>query len=240
MNTNFPRALPHDPIEEVFPDLFRVQGRFDMQPGVRITRNMIIVREGRELTLLNSVRLSPEGEEALATLGEVKHLVKLGAFHGMDDPYYVHRYRPTLWAFPRARHPEGLVTDATLEEGGALPFGGASLFVFRNARFPEGAILWERQGGVLLTCDAVQNLVDMRGSSLLARVVATLGGFKRAAGIGPPWRRAMQQPGGPPLVADFQRLLTLPFQHALTGHGPPLKDTAHRDLAATVEKVWGR
>lgn len=30
-------------------------------------------------------------------LGTVKHLVRLCGAHGMDDPYYMDKYKPTLW-----------------------------------------------------------------------------------------------------------------------------------------------
>ena len=105
MTTNFPEVLPHSAIEEVFPNLFMVRGSFQMAPLVTITRNMFILRNSDgELTLINSVRLSDVGEAALGKLGEVKHLIRIGAFHDRDDPYFVHRYKPTFWALPGTRH----------------------------------------------------------------------------------------------------------------------------------------
>ena len=37
-------ALPHDPIEEILPDVFMVRGTIQMNALMRITRNMAIVR----------------------------------------------------------------------------------------------------------------------------------------------------------------------------------------------------
>src|SRR5688572_6827527 len=88
---DFLPAMPHGPITEVFPDVFVVEGGFQFAPGVRITRNMTVVRQGDELTIINSVRLTPDGEAELEKLGRVKHVVRIGAFHGADDPYYVDR-----------------------------------------------------------------------------------------------------------------------------------------------------
>ena len=68
--STFPKALPHGPIREVFPGIFFVTGGFGFGPGLRITRNMTILRQGGDLVVVNSVRLSPEGE---AELGEVLH-----------------------------------------------------------------------------------------------------------------------------------------------------------------------
>ena len=98
--TEHPAALPHGPIEEVADGIFRVQGSTRMGPGMRITRNMAIVRTGDELTIVHSVRLSPEGESQLEKLGTVKNVVKIAHFHGLDDPYYLDRFGATYWALP--------------------------------------------------------------------------------------------------------------------------------------------
>ena len=46
---SFPPAQPHDPIEEVAPDLFMVRGCIPLNPLMKISRNMAIVREDRSL-----------------------------------------------------------------------------------------------------------------------------------------------------------------------------------------------
>ena len=56
---------------------------------MRITRNMAIVRHDGALTVINPMRLDAAGETALRALGEVRHVLRLGCFHGLDDPYYV-------------------------------------------------------------------------------------------------------------------------------------------------------
>jgi hypothetical protein len=81
----FPKPLPHGPITEVFPDVFVVRGTIRFMPLLAIARNMTIVRDGDELTVINSVRLSAAGEAELRRLGAIKRLVRLGNFHGMDD-----------------------------------------------------------------------------------------------------------------------------------------------------------
>ena len=65
----FAAALPHGPIAELFRNVFVVTGSFRIFPGLTIARNMTMVRHGDELTLVNSVRLSPHGEAELAKLG---------------------------------------------------------------------------------------------------------------------------------------------------------------------------
>ena len=59
----------HDAIEEIFPDVFTVHGSIRMAPGMRINRNMVVVRQNGELTIVNPVRLSAQEETALEALG---------------------------------------------------------------------------------------------------------------------------------------------------------------------------
>src|SRR5258708_5402170 len=151
--TNHRPAEPHGPIREVFPDVFMVMGEFRIAPGISITRNMTVVRQGKELVLVNSVRLSPEGEAELDKLGTVSHLVRIGAFHDADDPYYLHRYRPTFWALPKTKHGGGISTTHELGVKNS-PFGKADVFVFEKGSLPEAAILLETDGGVLVTTDS--------------------------------------------------------------------------------------
>lgn len=240
MSKDHPPALPHDALTEVFPDVFLVTGDFPMAPLLRIKRNMIVIRDRGELTLINSVRLTTDGEAALGALGTVRHLVKLGAFHDRDDPYYVERHRPAFWTWPRAKHRVPLTCDHELAEGAPLPVADATLLRFRNARYPEGAILLEREGGILITCDSVQNNVDFKGMSLMVKLTGGMMGFKGKAVIGPQWRKAMERPDGPPLKEDFDRLVALPFRHVLSAHGTPLRDTAPENLRASIARVWKR
>ena len=53
---------------------------------------MTIIRNGSELTLVNTVRLSEEGLNQLDRLGKVTHIVRIGAFHGRDDAFYRDHY----------------------------------------------------------------------------------------------------------------------------------------------------
>lgn len=233
---SFPAATPHGAIEEVFPEVFRVRGCIAGR-GMKFSRNMTIVRHGDALTVINSMRLSDEGEAALAELGRVEHLVKLGAFHGLDDPYYVDRYRPTLWALPGATHKGELATDREL--GDESPIEGATVFSFRTTAEPEAAIVIGAGGGTLLTCDAVTNLVDLDGSEGCEGIITAEHGFLRRASIGLFWRNRMRkESGGAPLVHDYQRLLELPWVNLLSAHGPPLLGTAKTDLIETLRYLY--
>lgn len=241
MADSFPAATPHGAIEEVFPEVFLVRGtmRYPQRKMV-LARNMTIVRSGTELTLLNSVRLDSAGEEALDALGKVMHLVKLGAFHGVDDPYYVDRYRPTLWAPPDATHKGELTTDRVLDEGGETPIPEAIVFRFTCAALPEVAVRLPVAGGTLLTCDSVTNLIDQVGCEGVEAQVTRENGFLRRASIGAMWRNTMTREHGPSLLLDYRRLLEqIPFVNLISAHGPPLCDTAATDLTATLQFIFG-
>lgn len=234
--SSFPPALPHGAIEEIYPDLFVVRGSFDIKPGVRITRNMVIARRDGALTLINSVRLSPEGEAALEALGEVKDLVRLGAFHGADDPYYRDRYDLTFWALSGQKL--DAPADKLLSEG-ETPLPEAALFITEHTRFPEAALILPTDGGLLLTCDLVVNIVETKGMSLMAKAVTKLMGFQRPCFVGKPFRQAMTKREGPSMLEDYRRLLKLEWRHALTAHGPIHKDTAQDALRASLLKIYG-
>ncbi len=239
MSEPFPAPTPHGALEEVFPDVFIVRGSYVYrQYEMTLTRTMTVVRQAGALTLLNSMRLDDAGEAALTALGTVEHVVKLGALHGLDDPYYVDRFGATLWAPPDATHKRGLTTARQLDES-TCPIEGGTVFLFRTTRLPEAAIRIDAGGGTLLTCDAVTNLVDLEGSSGMEAVLTRENGFARPASIGAQWRNTMTKEHGPSLLLDYQRLLELPFQNLISGHGPPLLATARADLRDTVRTVFG-
>ncbi len=238
MADSFAPQEPHGPIVELIPDAFYVTGAVRMAPLVRITRNMVVVRHGDELTVVSPVRLSDEGMADLDKLGRVTHVIKIGT-HGMDDAWYLDRYESAqYWALEGAKLPAGLTADVAMKDGTTLPIPDTRLFVFADTRQPEAAILLERDGGLLVTCDSVQHWVDTEGCSLLAKPMTRAMGFMKPAQIGPPWRKMMTPKGGT-LRPDFERLADLKFDRLIGGHGAPLKAGANRLLRETITRVYG-
>jgi hypothetical protein len=228
---------PHGTLQVAFPEIFFVIGtNRTRHAGVDIqtSRTMVVLRENGALTLLNTVRLGEEGLRDLEALGEVRNVVRLGAFHGRDDPFYRDRYGATLWALPGAEHLDGRGPDRVLGSGGAFPVRTGEVFVFSSARFPEAAVLLHREGGILITCDAVQNWarVDELFSAECGEQFAAQG-LIRTANIPSTWRLACT-----PSVDDFRRLLALPFRHLISAHGEPLRDEAHALLLARTDEVF--
>lgn len=229
--------LPHGPIEEVFKDVFSVTGTMRNEffgAMWQFSRNMTIVREDGRLTLINTVRLDPAGLAALDRLGKVAHVVRIGDMHGVDDRFYVERYGATYWAMPGMTAPAGLAIHKRLGEGGAMPLKDATLFTFTTTTRPEGIIRLDREGGIMIACDSLQNWVGPDEFFDAGTIEKMQGmGFFAKGGIGLAWIH-----GSEPKPDDFRRLKEVRFRHALCGHGVPLRDTAQADYHAAFQKFF--
>ena len=232
----YPDPFPHDPILEVAPELFFVGATFQMSRLMRISRNMAIVRSGDELTLVNPIRLSPDGEKELEALGTVKHVMRLGSFHGYDDPYVVARFAAEFWSQAGSDHYPDPKPDHQLAEGGPLPIRDAELFEFREIKRPECALLIERGPGVLIGCDGLQHYGDFSRHSIVAKTMMPLMGFARRMLVGPIWLKYMPKPGCT-VRPDFERLLDLPFDAFIGAHGTPLMKGAKAAVRVAVDKA---
>jgi len=229
--------MSHGDFNEVFPDVFWMQGTVKMGPGMVINRNMIVLRHEGELTVINAVRPEEHRVAELEALGTVKDVVKLG-LHGMDDAWYLQRFGARFWAAPGA-DVGGLTVDQPLTPDGPRLTPWARVFRFQETKKPELALIIERGGGVLVTCDSVQNWSNKARCSLLAKGLTAIMGFdKRPANIGPPWKKLMTPADGS-LKPDFERLLAEPFDNLIGGHGQPMTGGAKAALTATVAAVFG-
>ncbi|MDH4019488.1 MAG: hypothetical protein OEU84_07795 [Xanthomonadales bacterium] len=229
-------CLPHDEIREVFPDVFFVTGTYSGDIGGaswRFSRNMTVVRDGNALSLINTVRLDDDGLKALESLGKVTNIIKIGSMHGVDDVFYKNRYDAKFWAMPGMQ--QELETDVELTADGEMPFSGASVFEFKTTKLPECILRLDREGGIMIACDALQNWLSPDDFfSDESRAMMQEMGFFTKANVGPVWMQFNE-----PEAEDFQRLKQIPFRHALTGHGEPLLETAHEDYSATFERLFG-
>ncbi len=233
----FQPALPHGAIEQVFPDVYLVSGAMQaVIQGVdwEFSRNMTLVRDDNRLIIVNSVRLTEQGLAQLDELGTVTDVVRLGALHGRDDPFYVDRYSAEYWAMPGMEHETGLEATHSLSSDAGLPISDASVFEFNTTQIPEGILRLDRAGGILIACDALQNwLAPDEFFSDSSRELMQEMGFFTPANLGPVWLQAAA-----PAADDFVRLKRLQFKHALCGHGEPLRDTAHEDYCATFKRLF--
>lgn len=235
--SEFHSVMPHGPIEEVFPDVFFVTGTMKNEffgSMWHFSRNMTVVREGSRLTIINSVRLSPEGLAALDQLGQVVNVVRIGDMHGVDDAFYVDRYPATYWALPGMGALPGLKVDKELGPEGEMPFADCSLFEFKTTQRPEAILRLDREGGIMIACDSLQNWVapDEFFDDATTGKMREMNFFAEA-GIGLAWIHGSQ-----PKPEDFVRLKKIRFKHALCGHGIPRRDTAQQDYHAAFHKFF--
>jgi hypothetical protein len=189
------------------------------------------------LALLNPIRLSADGEAAVEALGIVRHVVRLGAFHGIDDPYTVTRFGAEFWCQAGSTAYPDPKPDHELTEGGPLPFADGELFVFRQARKPECAVLLQRDKGLLVTCDGIQHYGDYARHSWLARLVMPFMGFPRRAIVGPFWLK-YQMKQGDAIKSDFARLLELEFEALVSAHGTPLMHGAKEAVREAIDRAF--
>lgn len=235
--SQYPLALPHEALREVGTDLFLAPGTFDLAPLMRISRNMIVVRNGDELTLVNPIRLSAQGESELEALGTVRHAVRLGCFHGIDDEYTVARFGTEFWCQAGSTHHPKPRPDHILSEGDPLPIPGATLIEFRETKKPECVLRIPHGEGTLLTCDSLQHYGTFERHSFVARMALPLLGFRKTLMIGPIWLKYMTPDGGS-VRPDFERIAGLKFDALIAAHGTPMTSGAHDAFRAAIEHAY--
>lgn len=238
----YPKALPHDLPIALGENLFAVYGSVYLNPILRITRTMTIVRHDDELTLINPVRMNDDGLRALEALGTVRHVLRLGPLHGMDDPFYVDRYKAEFWSFEGGTTYTEPAISKPLVAGGPLPFPDAELLAFEHVKQPEGAILIRRGRGVLVTCDAVQSYTTpphQPHTPLWTRLILPLAGFPRKTIIGPVWIKLIAT-SKEKVREDFERLLALEFDQLIAAHGTFLPRNAHAEFEAAFAQTFNR
>lgn len=218
-------VVNHGEIKEVFKDVFFVTGTMKNEffgSMWQFSRNMTIVSEDGNLTIFNSVKLDEEGLKALDQLGKVINVVRLGDMHGIDDSFYINRYNAKFWALPDMTIESSLKIDKPLIVGGELPVKDSSLFVFTTVQRPECILKLNKEGGIMIACDSLQNWVEP-DEFFDASTVDTMTqmNFFQPANLGPAWMHASQ-----PQADDFIRLKEVQFKHALCGHGTPLLHNA--------------
>ena len=238
-SASYPAPKPHGELEEPTEGVFWVQGSVRMNPIIGFSRNMTVIKDGDDLTVVNAVRLSAAGEATLDRLGTVKHVVRLGSFHGLDDRYYVDHYNAEFWCQADSRHYKEPTPTQTLAEGAALPIAGAEICEFHDAKRPECVLLVKRGGGILITCDSFQNWANRGRITMVARVVMPMMGFKKTLIVGPLWLKFMT-PEDDTLQADFERVLEFEFDQLVGAHGGPWRSGAREKAKAAVTKAFSK
>lgn len=232
----YPPAYPHDDIKALYPGVYLLHGSIRMGPGMRMNRNMIILQHGQELILINPVRMSDTGLRELDKLGNVKHILRLGDFHGLDDPFYLDRYQCDFWAQKGQATYQSPVPNQLISKNTESPFPHSEFFIFESAQFPEAALLI-KEHRLLITTDSVQYHSNWSYFSWLTKTAFKLLGFKKGINIGPPWLKRVT-PEHQSMKADFEQLLQLDFDSLIGAHGLLLKSGSQHSLNEEIQKAF--
>ncbi|WP_372874683.1 hypothetical protein [Pseudomonas sp.] len=197
---------------------------------------MVILQSGPELTLINPVRMNEEGLAALDLLGKVSKIIRLGDFHGLDDEFYLNRYKCAFWAQQdqetyKSPSPTKIINSSTTG-----PISNSEFFIFETAIFPEAALLI-KEHKLLITTDSIQYHSDWSYFSRLTKFAFKLLGFKTGLNIGGPWLKRVT-PKGKTLKNDFEALLALDFDAIIAGHGALTKNGAKELLKIKMSNVF--
>lgn len=233
MIKNYPAATIQDALVEIFPNVYLLRGSIQVAPLLRINRNMTVLKQDTELTIINAVRLNEENLKQLDQLGTVKHVIRLGDFHGLDDQFYLDRYQAKLWSQEKHLNYPSLQPDIVFTSETAPPINQSEFFIFKDAKYPEAALLL-KQHQLLMTTDSVQYWDDWRHFTFLSKIVMWLIGFRLKLFIGGPWLK-LASIHKHSLKKDFQQLLTLDFKHLISAHGHVCLDHAKTDLEHVVQ-----
>ncbi|KYQ70625.1 hypothetical protein AZH43_03925 [Acinetobacter pragensis] len=236
MMKKYAEATPQDPLTEIFSNVYLLRGSIKIGPLLQMNRNMVIVRDGNELTLINAVRLDTKNLEKLDELGEVKNIIRLGDFHGLDDQFYIDQYKANFWSQESHSNYAELHPNKVINTTAKSPVQNSKFFIFASAKFPEAALFLEDHQ-LLITTDSIQYWNDWKHISFLSKIILSLMGFRLELFIGGPWlKRASRQKGS--LEHDFNQLLALNFTSLVAAHGNVLKHSAKTELEKVVFEAF--
>lgn len=246
----YPEPLPHGELHHIINDIYMVTGSVEMKAPhpkygpfkMTFSRNMMVIKQGGELILVNSVRLNEKGIAQLDELGDVTHVVRLAAFHGFDDPFYKETFRATLWSveapyvrgFAKSTKEEYYRADRILKPGSELPIKGASYHEFTTSHPKEGLILLEREGGILLAGDSMQNWPKPdKYFNWFAKIMMKRMGFIEPSNFGPGWLELAK-----PEKDELMEKARLDYSVLLPAHGNPIMANAQQGFIKAAEQAY--
>lgn len=236
-------VLPHGALQELLPGVHFVTGTIEMKAPltIRFSRAMTVIQEEERLVLVNSVRLDEAGLAALEKLGRVTDVIRIAAFHGMDDAFYAERYGAKVWAMRGHTYVRGFSTDPSkayfqaneqIDADTPLPLRGARLYVIGSTP-PEGILLLDRDGGVAITGDSLQNWASADAYfNTAGSWMMKLMGFIKPCNVGPGWYKQAKPP-----LADMRGILDLPFDKVIPSHGSPVLSGAREAYRPAIERL---
>ncbi len=125
--------------------------------------------------------------------------------------------------------------DVEMHDTTELPISGAKLYSIA-ATPPEGLLWLEREGGILISGDCLQNWREPDAYfSTFAKPMMRLMGFIKPHNIGPAWLKGTKPP-----VNQLLGILDFEFEHVLPAHGTPAQVGAKASYRPRIEALRDR
>jgi hypothetical protein len=159
------KVLPHEPIERLAENLWRVQGSL---PGMSLKRTMVVVRlaDGR-LVLHNGIALDDTSMKALEAWGQPAFLIVPNGGHRLDAPAYKARYPQLTVLCPRGsreRVQQVVAVDGTYED---FPADESVRFeMLHGVADAEGAMIVRSSDGETVVLNDVMFNMDRKRDPL--------------------------------------------------------------------------
>lgn len=200
--------------------------------GLRLTASMTVVAVPDGLLVIAPLPLTPERRAAVTALGAVAHLYAPNTFHHLWLGDWIREFPRAQVHAPAAlaakRH--DLRIDRAHDEAPS-PFGDVLEEVpIRGFRLVETALVHRPTGTAILT-DLVHNVG--RPEHTWTKIYTKLMGFYDRVALS----RVLRWTAFDDRAAareSVDRLLALPFEHLIVGHGAPLAAHGHELLASAT------
>lgn len=225
--------MPHHSITQNFENIYSLVGSMKLFGIFKYSRNMVILKEGDKLCLVNPVRLNEREEAKLLKLGKVYSILKLGRLHSVDLPYYMDKFSPKLWASGNDSFVKehNFKIDIDLEQVSKLSFFDMKIYSFKTSKENEAVAILPHENGILLSCDAFVNMKkEDPMANWLVRTLSKL--LPEPTYIGPNWLKIMK-----PNKEDFDNILQNSFDIMIPAHGPILQNQADKKINDYILKL---
>jgi hypothetical protein len=224
-------VLPHEPIEKLAPNLWRVEGNLPRGD----TRRVMTVAKMRDggLVIHNAIALEPELMAELEAFGEPRALVVPGGYHRLDAKVFKERYPKAAVVCPagaRARVAQGVAPDHSYAD--APGDDDVTLAHLPGTADREGVLVVRSGGAATLVFNDVVNNLPKQGG-LFGFLFAPTG----MAAV-PRLARWMMVKDRLALAAELERLADTPgLARVIVSHGRMIDHDAAAALRAAGERL---
>jgi hypothetical protein len=225
-------VLPHQPIEKVSDNLWRVTGQLG-----EIQRQMVLarMRDGR-IVVNNAIALDAAEMAELEAWGEPSVVIVPNAFHRQDSVIWKQRYPKSIIAAPpggRKRIAKLVPVDVDASSADAPHDDTVRMIAMDGCAFDVLLEVRSADGVTLVFCDAILNVPKRSGiAGFMLSPTGQVSVPRFARWLGVKDKRAF--------AAHLERLAGTPeLRRLMFGHGEPITDDAPGALRRVAAQVRG-